>query len=133
MLISELTAVTAFVVGAIIGSFLNVVIHRLPRGRSYLRNGSGFDLEITEGYVFAFVVCTSLYEVEVKIDPMAPQRWTAARISLMPAALLAAMASRINACSAGEPTCMARISGRVSLPSVRSSPTFLPMVAGSPS
>jgi leader peptidase (prepilin peptidase)/N-methyltransferase len=34
VLISELTAVTAFVVGAIIGSFLNVVIHRLPRGES---------------------------------------------------------------------------------------------------
>lgn len=34
MLISELTAVTSFVVGAIIGSFLNVVIHRYPRGES---------------------------------------------------------------------------------------------------
>jgi leader peptidase (prepilin peptidase)/N-methyltransferase len=34
VLISEITTVTAFVVGAIVGSFLNVVIHRLPRGES---------------------------------------------------------------------------------------------------
>ena len=49
--------------------------NRLPRGRSYLRKGSVYDLEISEGYIFAYVAGNSLYEVEVTIDPLAEKKW----------------------------------------------------------
>src|SRR5450755_2983776 len=37
--------------------------NRLPRGRTYVRNGSVIDLQITEGEVQAQVMGSSLYEV----------------------------------------------------------------------
>ncbi|CAN5385140.1 hypothetical protein BH23VER1_BH23VER1_26850 [soil metagenome] len=48
---------------------------RLPRGRSYLRGGNVYDLEISEGYIFAYVAGSGLYEVEVTVAPVAVARW----------------------------------------------------------
>jgi len=49
--------------------------NRLPRGRTYVRNGSVCHLEIEKGGISAFVTGSSLYEVEVKISPLASSRW----------------------------------------------------------
>lgn len=49
--------------------------NRLPRGRTYLRGGHVYDLEISEGFAFAYVAGTGLYEVEIRIDPLKPARW----------------------------------------------------------
>ena len=49
--------------------------NRLPRGRSYVRNGSVVDLGITKGKVQARVAGTDLYTVEIGIAPMAKTRW----------------------------------------------------------
>ena len=51
--------------------------NRLPRGRTYVRNGSVVDLQITAGKVNALVSGSSMYEVEVKIAPLADARWKA--------------------------------------------------------
>ncbi len=48
---------------------------RLPRGRSYLRNGSVIDLKISVGKVAALVQGSALYQIEIKFRPLAPQRW----------------------------------------------------------
>jgi uncharacterized Zn finger protein len=50
-------------------------VNRLPRGRSYLRNGSVVDLAITPGSVHALVAGTRLYTVTVGIAPLARPRW----------------------------------------------------------
>src|SRR5437660_10662188 len=44
--------------------------NRLPRGRTYVRNGSVIDLRIAEGRVEALVAGTSLYEVRIEIDKL---------------------------------------------------------------
>lgn len=49
--------------------------NRLPRGRSYVRNGSVIDLQITEAKVTALVQGSSLYKIAVGFKPLAPQRW----------------------------------------------------------
>lgn len=49
--------------------------NRLPRGRSYLRNGSVVHLEIEAGRVSAMVSGSSLYQVSVDIKPLADKRW----------------------------------------------------------
>jgi uncharacterized Zn finger protein len=51
--------------------------NRLPRGRTYVRNGSVVDLQVTPGRVTALVSGSSLYEIEVKIRPLARARWKA--------------------------------------------------------
>ena len=48
---------------------------RLPRGRSYARNGSVVDLQITSGRITALVSGSELYETTVSIKPLEPQRW----------------------------------------------------------
>lgn len=48
---------------------------RLPRGRSYLRNGAVLDLKILPGKVSALVYGSSLYHVEIRIEPVAQERW----------------------------------------------------------
>jgi uncharacterized Zn finger protein len=53
--------------------------NRLPRGRTYVRNGSVIDLEIAEGEVRALVSGTEIYEVKVRIQPLAAARWKAVR------------------------------------------------------
>src|SRR5438093_13683139 len=44
--------------------------NRLPRGRTYVRNGSVIDLRIAEGRIDALVAGTSLYEVRIEIDKL---------------------------------------------------------------
>jgi uncharacterized Zn finger protein len=50
---------------------------RLPRGRTYVRNGSVVDLQIAKGAVRAFVSGSKLYTVAVDIAPAAAKRWKA--------------------------------------------------------
>lgn len=52
---------------------------RLPRGRTYARNGSVVDLKIIRGEVRALVSGTDFYEVAVRIQPLAPARWRSVR------------------------------------------------------
>lgn len=49
--------------------------YRLPRGRSYARHGAVLDLEVSPGTVRAVVCGTSLYDVEVRIESLAPAHW----------------------------------------------------------
>ena len=49
--------------------------NRLPRGRTYVRNGSVVDLQISEGKVVAMVSGSELYKIEIKIRPLAPRLW----------------------------------------------------------
>jgi uncharacterized Zn finger protein len=51
--------------------------NRLPRGRTYLRNGSVVDLQVGPGRVTALVSGSAMYEVQVTVGPVAPARWTA--------------------------------------------------------
>jgi len=50
--------------------------NRLPRGRTYVRNGSVIDLQIEAGRVRALVSGSDIYEVDIKIKPLAKPRWT---------------------------------------------------------
>jgi uncharacterized Zn finger protein len=52
---------------------------RLPRGKTYVRNGSVIDLRISEGQVRALVSGSEIYEVSVAIKRLAPARWKAVR------------------------------------------------------
>jgi uncharacterized Zn finger protein len=49
--------------------------NRLPRGRSYVRNGSVVDLQIAKGEVAAMVAGSELYKIKVSIAPVAKARW----------------------------------------------------------
>ncbi len=49
--------------------------NRLPRGRSYARNGSIIDLRITAGKVIAQVMGSSLYQIEIKIAAVPAAQW----------------------------------------------------------
>ncbi|HTX35306.1 MAG TPA: SWIM zinc finger family protein [Bryobacteraceae bacterium] len=49
--------------------------NRLPRGRTYVRNGSVIDLQIAPGTIQALVSGSEIYEVEVKVTPVAKARW----------------------------------------------------------
>jgi uncharacterized Zn finger protein len=49
--------------------------NRLPRGRTYARNGSVIDLQIGPGEVKALVSGSSVYQVKVKITPVGRARW----------------------------------------------------------
>jgi uncharacterized Zn finger protein len=49
--------------------------NRLPRGRTYLRNGSVIDLKIAEGEVSAQVAGSSLYRISVKISAVSGAHW----------------------------------------------------------
>jgi hypothetical protein len=55
--------------------------NRLPRGRSYLRNGSVCDLKIEPGRVKARVAGTALYKVEIEIKKLSGPRWAAIKKS----------------------------------------------------
>lgn len=49
--------------------------NRLPRGRTYVRNGSVIDLQIGAGRVDALVSGTDVYEVAVEVAPVARRKW----------------------------------------------------------
>lgn len=49
--------------------------NRLPRGRSYLRNGSVLDLQIQRGKILATVQGSSLYQQTISIKPLKPAIW----------------------------------------------------------
>jgi len=51
--------------------------NRLPRGRTYLRNGSVIDLKIAPGEVTAQVMGSSLYRITVSIREVAGTHWQA--------------------------------------------------------
>jgi uncharacterized Zn finger protein len=48
---------------------------RVPRGRSYVRNGSVLDLQIAKGKVVAMVAGSSLYKIKITIAPVTAGRW----------------------------------------------------------
>jgi uncharacterized Zn finger protein len=49
--------------------------NRLPRGRTYVRNGSVVDLAIGTGTIDARVAGSELYEVTIRMTPVANARW----------------------------------------------------------
>lgn len=49
--------------------------NRLPRGRTYVRNGSVVDLQIAPGVINALVSGSRIYKVTVKISPLPKPRW----------------------------------------------------------
>ncbi len=49
--------------------------NRLPRGRTYLRNGSVLDLAIVGGRIEAYVAGSELYQVTIGIAALAKTRW----------------------------------------------------------
>jgi uncharacterized Zn finger protein len=51
--------------------------NRLPRGRSYVRNGSVVDLQIAKGEVTAMVAGSDLYRINIAISPVKTSRWKA--------------------------------------------------------
>jgi uncharacterized Zn finger protein len=49
--------------------------NRLPRGRTYVRNGSVIDLQISSGEIKALVSGSEIYEVAVQVAPVTKTRW----------------------------------------------------------
>lgn len=49
--------------------------NRLPRGRTYARNGSVIDLQIAPGKVTALVSGSEIYEVQIAVTPLPKDRW----------------------------------------------------------
>lgn len=50
--------------------------NRLPRGRTYVRNGSVIDLQVEAGRVKALVSGSQIYRVEIKIGKVQAGRWS---------------------------------------------------------
>jgi uncharacterized Zn finger protein len=53
--------------------------NRLPRGRSYVRNGTVVDLQIAPGIVTALVSGSELYTVKIDVGSVARSRWQSIR------------------------------------------------------
>lgn len=51
--------------------------NRLPRGRTYVCNGSVVDLQIEPGVVKAIVSGSEIYNIKINIDPLPAQTWKA--------------------------------------------------------
>ena len=51
--------------------------NRVPRGRTYVRNGSVVDLQIGKGEVTAMVAGSQLYKIKITIVPVKTARWKA--------------------------------------------------------
>ncbi|MCY2965203.1 MAG: SWIM zinc finger family protein [Planctomycetota bacterium] len=49
--------------------------NRLPRGMTYLRNGSVFDLKIKRGEVRALVSGSDIYQITISIKTLSKDRW----------------------------------------------------------
>src|SRR5882757_11096164 len=50
---------------------------RIPRGRTYVRNGSVLDLQIAKGEIVAMVAGSSLYTIKIAIAPVKEAHWKA--------------------------------------------------------
>lgn len=53
--------------------------NRMPRGRTYARNGSIVDLQIEPGKITSLVSGSSLYKIKIAIDPLDKRKWQAIR------------------------------------------------------
>jgi len=51
--------------------------NRIPRGRTYVRNGSVIDLKVSEGVIQAQVMGSDLYTVNVHVTQVPPNQWSA--------------------------------------------------------
>jgi uncharacterized Zn finger protein len=51
--------------------------NRLPRGRTYVRNGSVIDLQISPGAVTSLVSGSDIYEVRIQVAAVSKARWRA--------------------------------------------------------
>ncbi|MDF7806545.1 hypothetical protein P4E94_03780 [Pontiellaceae bacterium B12219] len=51
--------------------------NRLPRGRTYVRNGSVCHLRIEPETAKAMVAGSEMYELSIHIEPLAPEKWDA--------------------------------------------------------
>jgi uncharacterized Zn finger protein len=51
--------------------------NRLPRGRTYVRNGSVIDFAIAPGEIRALVSGSALYRIKIKIQPVQKAEWKA--------------------------------------------------------
>jgi uncharacterized Zn finger protein len=50
--------------------------NRLPRGRTYVRNGSVVDLKLQAGEITGRVSGSEIYQVRVKLAPVTKERWS---------------------------------------------------------
>ncbi len=48
---------------------------RLPKGKSYVRNGSVLDLQVLPGRITAKVMGTDLYDVDCRVDKLPADQW----------------------------------------------------------
>jgi uncharacterized Zn finger protein len=53
---------------------------RLPRGRTYVRNGSVVHLQVSPGKIIARVSGSELYQIEIKIKPLAADLWKSIQV-----------------------------------------------------
>lgn len=53
--------------------------NRLPRGRTYVRNGSVCHLEIKAGRIEAIVCGSEMYKITITVKPLAPATWKAVK------------------------------------------------------
>lgn len=53
--------------------------NRLPRGRTYVRNGSVIDLRIEAGQIKALVMGSSLYKISIKVAALPKRQWSQIR------------------------------------------------------
>ncbi len=53
--------------------------NRLPRGRTYLRQGKVLDVDITRGRITGLVLGSSIYEQQIEIAAVDQERWDAIR------------------------------------------------------
>jgi uncharacterized Zn finger protein len=51
--------------------------NRIPRGRTYVRNGSVLDLQIAKGEITAMVAGSELYKIKIAIAPVEAAHWRA--------------------------------------------------------
>lgn len=51
--------------------------NRLPRGRTYVRNGSVIDLQLAQGRITAQIMGSTLYRGTIRVAPLKAERWKA--------------------------------------------------------
>lgn len=49
--------------------------NRLPRGRTYVRNGSVLDIQLEPGKITALVMGSELYRIDISVNPLEKNRW----------------------------------------------------------